>query len=99
MLAERMNDGLSHVDENGILVYVNRRCAEMLGYTQDEMIGNHWSSFYADDSRAIVAEQLILRRKGISERIQERTGGSFISIYRRSLYSTKTVNSKVVLQL
>ena len=67
MLAERMNDGLSHVDENGILVYVNRRCAEMLGYTQDEMIGNHWSSFYADDSRAIVAEQLILRRKGISE--------------------------------
>jgi len=67
MLAERMNDGLSQVDENGKLVYVNRKCAEMLGYTQEGMIGNHWSSFYTEDSRPVVAEQLILRRKGISE--------------------------------
>jgi PAS domain S-box-containing protein len=67
MLAESMNDGLTQVDENGILVYVNSKCAEMLGYTQHEMIGNHWSKFYDDRSRAIIAEQLLLRRKGISE--------------------------------
>ena len=67
MLADSMNEGLSQVDENGIFVYVNRRCAEMLGYTQEQMIGNHWMKFYGEDSRPIVAEQLLLRRKGISD--------------------------------
>lgn len=67
MLAERMNDGLTQVDENGKLVYVNSRCAEILGYRREEMLGNHWSGFYDEKSRAIIAEQLLLRRKGISE--------------------------------
>jgi PAS domain S-box-containing protein len=67
MLAEKMNDGLSQVDENGTIAYVNRRCAEMLGFTQEEMIGHHWMQFFGQDSRPIVAEQLQLRRKGIAE--------------------------------
>ncbi len=67
MLAETMNDGLSQVDENGMLVYVNSKCAEMLGYSQGEMIGKHWMEFYGEDSREIMTEQLLLRRKGIAE--------------------------------
>lgn len=67
MLAERMNDGLSQIDENGIMVYVNRRCAEMVGFTEEEMIGHHWMQFFGQDSRPTIAEQLKLRRKGITE--------------------------------
>ncbi len=67
MLAETMNDGLSQVDENGIKIYVNSRCAEILGYRPEEMIGRHWLDFYDEDAQKILQEQWARRKKGMAE--------------------------------
>jgi len=67
MLAERMNDGLSEIDENDLFVFVNNSLAEMMGYPPDVMIGKNTLDFYSEDAREVVAEQLRLRRKGIAE--------------------------------
>ncbi len=67
MLAESINDGLSQINENGIKVYVNERCAEIFGYSPDEMIGRHWSDFYDENAQKIIKEQIAQREKGIAE--------------------------------
>jgi PAS domain S-box-containing protein len=38
-LVESLNDGLGVVDENNVIVYVNVRVTEMLGYRADELLG------------------------------------------------------------
>ena len=66
MLAETMNDGLTRIDEKGIKVYVNRKCAEIFGYSPGEMLGKHWANFYDEEAREIIEEQLAKRKEGIA---------------------------------
>ncbi|MBN2181525.1 MAG: PAS domain S-box protein [Sedimentisphaerales bacterium] len=75
MLAESMNDGLSMTDENGIKIYVNKRCAEIFGYDPDQMLGKHWMSFYDEDTRHIIEEQWNKRKKGVAEPYEILTRG------------------------
>jgi len=37
------------LDKNGYFIFINERATELLGYTQDELIGNHYSSFIHED--------------------------------------------------
>jgi PAS domain S-box-containing protein len=67
MLAEKMNDGLSQIDENGNYVYVNERYGQILDYSPEEMIGRHWSEFYDKNTQKIMNDQLVLRKEGIVE--------------------------------
>ena len=44
-IVETMDEGISQLDENLIIVYVNHRMAQMHGFTIDEMIGISITSF------------------------------------------------------
>jgi PAS domain S-box-containing protein len=66
-LVEIMNEGLGEVDEKDVIAYVNPRMAEMLGYTQEEMVGCSILEFFSSDMRELISEQLARRRKGESD--------------------------------
>ncbi|MFX0085826.1 MAG: PAS domain S-box protein [Candidatus Hodarchaeota archaeon] len=42
MLVEKMDEGVTFEDENGIITFVNPRVCQILGYKEDEIIGKHW---------------------------------------------------------
>jgi len=64
ILVETMNDSLAVIDQHGLIVYVNDKCSEMLGYTKDELIGRAFIEFFDDFSQNIFKEQFSLRKGG-----------------------------------
>jgi PAS domain S-box-containing protein len=54
-LSEQALAGVSVV-QDGVLRYVNPRCAELFGYTQDEMIGMRSDDLVAESSREFVQQ-------------------------------------------
>ena len=66
-LVDSMAEALVVQDEEGRLVYVNRACAELLGYEPEELIGRASRSFLSPDRQAEFEEQFQLRKKGGSE--------------------------------
>jgi len=67
MLAETINDGLGLLDKAGMVLYVNRRCGEIFGYSSDEMIGRQWADIFEPEAQKIIESQWIARRKGAAE--------------------------------
>lgn len=66
-LIETLQDGIWSIDQNGFTTFVNRRMAEMLGYSTEEMLGSHLFDFM-DETQIKKAERNIERRKtGIKE--------------------------------
>jgi PAS domain S-box-containing protein len=63
-LIEAMRDGLVDVDEKGFISYANPRMAEMLGYTQEEIVGCAIFQFFSREMSEIISDQLDRRRKG-----------------------------------
>ena len=66
-LFENAQEGIWTIDENSITSFVNPRMAEMLGYTQDEMIGKHLFDFMDEKGVAIANRNLERRKQGIEE--------------------------------
>ncbi|MFC7198111.1 PAS domain S-box protein [Halospeciosus flavus] len=56
---ETAQDGISILNEDGYIEYANTACAEMLGYTREEIIGLHWETFYHDDDVEDVYDVLL----------------------------------------
>ncbi|WP_144920855.1 PAS domain S-box protein [Halorubrum salsamenti] len=46
---ETARDGISILDSDGRIEYVNTAYAEILGYDREELVGRHWESLYGDD--------------------------------------------------
>jgi PAS domain S-box-containing protein len=67
MLVETMNEGMGVDDENGFLIYANDRLCEMLGYSQDEIIGRPLLSFFDEKNQKIIKKQIERRKRGESE--------------------------------
>ncbi|MFB6304138.1 MAG: ATP-binding protein [Haloferacaceae archaeon] len=42
------NEGISLLDEEGRFVYVNETYADIYGYEQEELLGEHWEMLYPD---------------------------------------------------
>ncbi|MEA3326888.1 MAG: PAS domain S-box protein [Chloroflexota bacterium] len=63
ILVETMKDGMGVIGKNNIFAYVNPRLAEMLGYSQDDMIGEPPSKFFDSKNKTVVADQLARREK------------------------------------
>ena len=64
MLVETMNDGLAIGDENSVFVYVNNRFCDMLGYSDDELIGRSPTQFLDRINRSILEDQIERRQQG-----------------------------------
>ncbi|MHA2204181.1 MAG: PAS domain S-box protein, partial [Candidatus Hodarchaeales archaeon] len=65
MLVEKMQEGVLLEDAEGIISFVNPRTAEMLGYSEDELIGKHWSFVVSPKERDRVQAETNNRSKGI----------------------------------
>jgi len=66
LLVETMNDGLGVQDEDGLIVYVNNRFCDMLGYSQDDLIERPMISLLDETNQKIMNEEMIRRRMGKS---------------------------------
>jgi PAS domain S-box-containing protein len=67
MLIENLNEGIWYIDHNAITTFTNPRMAEILGYTQEEMIGKHLFEFMDSEGVVLAKANLERRANGISE--------------------------------
>lgn len=51
MLVEKMEEGVTLEDPEGIITFVNPKITNMLGYTVDELVGKHWSFIVPPEDR------------------------------------------------
>lgn len=66
-LIESLQEGIMFTDENAIVVYVNPKMAEMLGYTVQEMMDRPLFDFMGGKEIKNAKERLERRRMGIRE--------------------------------
>ena len=71
-IVETTNEGICQLDEKYETIYVNRRMADMLGYTPAEMMGRSYTSFMAAEDVPDQTTRLEERRQGKSSRYERR---------------------------
>jgi len=83
-LFEQTNDAVVILDPQGIYVAANKRCAEMLGYERDELIGKPMSIAVRmtdyDESEQVMARLLEGERIPLYERVLVRKDGEEILV-------------------
>lgn len=65
MLIDNINDGLTVLDEDGKIEFVNQRLCRMLGYRAEEIIGQGWQFIIYPQDIPIVQKEIERRRKGL----------------------------------
>jgi two-component system, cell cycle sensor histidine kinase and response regulator CckA len=65
LVVESLNEGIWQIDRNAHTTFVNPRMAEMLGYTEDEMLGKHLFAFMDERGIEIATQELERRRRGV----------------------------------
>jgi PAS domain S-box-containing protein len=81
-LLETMNEGFAIVDAQTVISYVNIRLCEMLGFTQEEMVGERVDAFLDRKNRSILQENYRRRRRGGSDSYEltwTRKDGTFVA--------------------
>lgn len=63
-LLETMNEGFAIVDSDTVLTYVNTRFREMLGYSNEELLGKKVEALLDQENRRVLRENYVLRRRG-----------------------------------
>jgi hypothetical protein len=71
-IVETASEGVWIGDPEARTTYVNKRTAEMLGYTQDEIIGRLAWDFVDEEDKPIVKKKLEDRRRGIDTRYESK---------------------------
>ncbi|MCS7124756.1 MAG: PAS domain S-box protein [Candidatus Bathyarchaeota archaeon] len=74
-VVENSHDGIAIVDENLRIIYANDVLAEMLGYSRDEMAGQDFRIFLAEESKALFATD------ELREKTEQPRGQVFSSAY------------------
>jgi len=69
-LVEAMNEGLGFADRNYNFTFVNQKFCEMLGYSQDELIGREFIQFVHGECREMMKDQMARRKRGEDERFE-----------------------------
>ncbi|MFX0182036.1 MAG: PAS domain S-box protein [Candidatus Hodarchaeota archaeon] len=72
MLIEKLEEGLTVEDPEGFITFVNPKTLESLGYTEDEIIGKHWSFIVPEKDREESYIETAKRPKGISSTYESR---------------------------
>ncbi len=66
-IVETAEEGIWTIDAEARTDFVNRKMAEMLGYTPEEMVGQPLSHFMSEAARAISDAHVERRKQGIAE--------------------------------
>jgi PAS domain S-box-containing protein len=64
-IVETANEGMSRIDSEAKIIYINMKMVDMLGYTANEMIGKYVCDFVKDVN--LFKQKLKRRRRGINE--------------------------------
>jgi diguanylate cyclase (GGDEF)-like protein/PAS domain S-box-containing protein len=73
LLVERMREGLTQVDNDGILQFVNSRFCEMVGYEREELLGRNIDFLLdSDDDAAMLRSKRDQRKGGLSDQYEVR---------------------------
>jgi PAS domain S-box-containing protein len=56
---ETAQGGVTILDADGYIQYVNRSCADFLGYEREELLGKHWETLYPEEDVDEVHEVLL----------------------------------------
>lgn len=61
---ENMSEGFGHMDENHVMLYLNRKLCEMLGYEREELVGRTITDLLDEKNKKIIQEQFRKREMG-----------------------------------
>ena len=62
-LVETMNDGFITQDEDGIIIYVNKKMCEMLASTREEIIDHRMADFYDEAGKTVYQHRMSKRKR------------------------------------
>jgi PAS domain S-box-containing protein len=66
-LVQTAAEGIWVLDADDRTTFANKRLAQMLGYSVDEMLGRHVHDFLTEHGRTLAESRLASRRRGISD--------------------------------
>ncbi len=66
-IVETAEEGIWMIDAESRTTFANRKMADMLGYTPEEMLGKSLFSFMDEEERALAERLIERRRRGVSE--------------------------------
>ncbi len=58
---DRSREGIALLDEAGEFIYVNDAYTEIVGYEQDELMGEFWETVYPNDQISRITEEILPR--------------------------------------
>ncbi len=64
-IVQRLMEGIIVDDENECITFVNPAMEKLVGYSQDEILGKHWTKFIPTDQQPIVDAANERRRQGV----------------------------------
>ena len=85
-LFEAAPDGVEVLDARGNVVDCNKTHQVLLGYSHEDIVGNHTTAFFSDNNKASFEKRLpILKEAGLAEGEIElvRSDGSIIPVWRK----------------
>ncbi len=71
-IIETANEGIWIVDREMRITFLNQRMADMLGYTQEELLGRCWEELLYPEDMAAHREQIAKRQAGLSSHYERR---------------------------
>ncbi|KPJ78646.1 MAG: hypothetical protein AMJ54_02415 [Deltaproteobacteria bacterium SG8_13] len=69
-LVETMNSGFGILDEEGKILYVNRKLQELVGYSKGELVGRRWEDFLDETGRSILERAKAGFEQGLWQRFE-----------------------------
>ncbi|MHA2054973.1 MAG: PAS domain S-box protein, partial [Candidatus Hodarchaeales archaeon] len=66
MLIDQLEEGLTLEDTEGFITFANPKALETLGYTEEELLGKHWSFIVPESDHVEAYKETSKRAKGIS---------------------------------
>jgi len=82
-IVQNMAEGIVVEDAEGYLTFINPAAAAMLGYTPEELIGQHWTTIVPPDQQTIVQAADERRAQGQADRYElelQRKDGTRLSV-------------------